>query len=72
MQAIRPAQIDDWSREAAAGLSDGQLPVVLDVREPHELQTACVTADGFTFGFRIFDTCKLGKETVRCINTFYV
>lgn len=47
MQAIRPAQIDDWSRQAAAGLSDGQLPVVLDVREPWELQTASVKPDGF-------------------------
>ena len=47
MQAIRPAQIDDWSRDAAAGLSDGQLPVVLDVREPWELQTASVKAEGF-------------------------
>jgi len=47
MQAIRPAQIDDWSRDAAAGLSDGQLPVVLDVREPWELQTASVKPEGF-------------------------
>jgi rhodanese-related sulfurtransferase len=47
MQAIRPAQIDDWSREAAAGLSNGQQPVVLDVREPWELQTASVKPEGF-------------------------
>ena len=47
MQAIRPAQIDDWSRSAAAGLEAGQQPVVLDVREPWELQTASVTPQGF-------------------------
>ena len=47
MQAIRPAQIDDWSSQAAASLSDGQLPMVLDVREPWELQTASVKPEGF-------------------------
>ena len=47
MQAIRPAQIDQWAQEAASGLGEGHLPVVLDVREPWELQTASVKAAGF-------------------------
>jgi rhodanese-related sulfurtransferase len=45
MMAIRPAQIQDWLKNAAAQGSDK--PVVLDVREPWELQTASVKADGF-------------------------
>ncbi len=45
MQAITPAQLDDWIRQHQA---DGApLPVVLDVREPWELQTASVTPQGF-------------------------
>jgi len=45
MMAIRPAQIQDWVKNAAAQSS--AKPVVLDVREPWELQTASVKADGF-------------------------
>jgi rhodanese-related sulfurtransferase len=45
MMAIRPAQIQDWLKNAAA--QGSALPVVLDVREPWELQTASVKADGF-------------------------
>jgi rhodanese-related sulfurtransferase len=41
---IRPAQFDQWLASARA---HGE-PVVLDVREPHELQLASVTPDGFT------------------------
>jgi rhodanese-related sulfurtransferase len=45
MQAITPAQLDDWVRQHQ---TDGAaLPVVLDVREPWELQTASVTPQGF-------------------------
>lgn len=45
MQAITPAQLDDWIRQHQA---DGAAPpVVLDVREPWELQTASVKAQGF-------------------------
>lgn len=45
MRAITPAQMDDWLRaETGAG---GPGPLVLDVREPWELQTASVRADGF-------------------------
>jgi rhodanese-related sulfurtransferase len=45
MMAISPAQIQDWAQNAAA--ASGAKPVVLDVREPWELQTASVKADGF-------------------------
>lgn len=45
MMAIRPAQIQDWVKNAATHSST--MPVVLDVREPWELQTASVKADGF-------------------------
>lgn len=45
MQAITPAQIDDWVRQHSA--EGAALPVVLDVREAWELQTASVTPQGF-------------------------
>ena len=41
---IRPHELSTWLDTARAS---GQ-PVVLDVREPSELRTASVTADGFT------------------------
>jgi rhodanese-related sulfurtransferase len=41
---LNPAEFSLWRDNAAA---DGQQPVVLDVREPWELQTASVKADGF-------------------------
>lgn len=44
MDHIRPAQLADWLAQASA---EGA-PLVLDVREPWELQTASVQADGFT------------------------
>lgn len=40
---IRPAQLSDW---LAAARAHGT-PVVLDVREPSELQIASIQADGF-------------------------
>ena len=40
---VRPALLSDWFGQAAA---EGQ-PLVLDVREPWELQTASVRTDGF-------------------------
>jgi rhodanese-related sulfurtransferase len=46
MQSISPAQIDTWLAEAARH-APGVTPVVLDVREPWELQTASVKAAGF-------------------------
>ena len=42
---LNPVDFLAWRDAAAAG---GSLPVVLDVREPWELQTASVRADGFT------------------------
>ena len=42
---LNPVDFSAWRDGAAAGDS---LPVVLDVREPWELQTASVRADGFT------------------------
>ena len=42
---IRPAQLPDWIRQIQ---EDGaSLPIVLDVREPWEVQMASVKADGF-------------------------
>ena len=40
---VRPALLTDWVAQAAV---EGQL-LVLDVREPWELQTASVRTDGF-------------------------
>lgn len=40
---VRPAQLPAWF----AGAGAGSQPLVLDVREPWELQTASVRADGF-------------------------
>ena len=45
MQVITPAQLDDWLQEAA--LEGNPPPLVLDVREAWELQTASVTPKGF-------------------------
>ncbi|MFN7153880.1 MAG: rhodanese-like domain-containing protein [Acidovorax sp.] len=40
---VRPAQLSAWF----AAAPEGSHPLVLDVREPWELQTASVRADGF-------------------------
>ena len=40
---VRPAQWQQWLDQATAGTP----PLLLDVREPWELQTASVTAQGF-------------------------
>ncbi|MEH3086408.1 MAG: rhodanese-like domain-containing protein [Xylophilus ampelinus] len=42
---IRPAALPDWLQSVAR--EGGPAPVVLDVREPWELQTASVAPDGF-------------------------
>ncbi|MDP2032168.1 MAG: rhodanese-like domain-containing protein [Polaromonas sp.] len=42
---LSPADFSAWRDSLDA---DGRAPVVLDVREPWELQTASVTEDGFT------------------------
>jgi rhodanese-related sulfurtransferase len=41
---IRPKDLAAWIQAAR---QHGE-PIVLDVREPHELQMASITADGFT------------------------
>lgn len=41
---IRPSDLSAWLQSLPAGAA----PVVLDVREPWELQTASVQAQGFT------------------------
>lgn len=46
MQSIQPAQINDWLTHSQ-GQAPGVTPVVLDVREPWEMQTASVKTDGF-------------------------
>ena len=47
MQAIQPGQLDAWLTQVASEVMTGSLPMVLDVREPWELQTASVTPAGF-------------------------
>lgn len=42
MDQIRPAQLNEWLAQHA-----DQNPLVLDVREPWELQTASVKPEGF-------------------------
>lgn len=43
MLAITPAQLDDWIRQAREDAGAAGVPLVLDVREPWELQTASVS-----------------------------
>ncbi len=47
MISVTPAQLDTWLAQARGSSEPGRLPIVLDVREPWELQTASVRADGF-------------------------
>lgn len=47
MQAITPAQLKDWLQQNTDAAAPDALPVVLDVREPWELQTASVQPEGF-------------------------
>ena len=46
MMSIHPSQLDQWLASAQQSTPE-QSPVVLDVREPWELQTASVSAPGF-------------------------
>ena len=48
MSQLHPADFSAWLASATAAAGPGTLPVVLDVREPWELQTASVKAEGFT------------------------
>lgn len=43
---LAPADFNAWRDNAVA--DESALPIVLDVREPWELQTAAVKPDGFT------------------------
>lgn len=47
MNAITPAQLKDWLQQAVDPAAPEALPIVLDVREPWELQTASVKPEGF-------------------------
>lgn len=47
MNSIRPAQLQTWLQQAQAQATQGFLPLVLDVREPWECQTAAVRPEGF-------------------------
>ena len=47
IQQLHPCGFETWC-DASRTDADGMLPVVLDVREPWELQTASVTPAGFT------------------------
>lgn len=47
MNSITPAQLQDWLQQSADPATPGVLPLVLDVREPWELQTASVKPEGF-------------------------
>ena len=48
---VSPSQFSSWRDSVLASLDDSSSkaskPVVLDVREPWELQTACIQEDGF-------------------------
>jgi rhodanese-related sulfurtransferase len=45
---LNPSEFAAWRDRVAAGLAPAALPVVLDVREPWEVQTASIKEDGFT------------------------
>jgi rhodanese-related sulfurtransferase len=47
IQQIQASQFSEWARAPHEG-APGTLPLVLDVREPWELQTASVRPDQFT------------------------
>jgi rhodanese-related sulfurtransferase len=44
---VSPSQFSSWRDSVAATSSTALTPVLLDVREPWEVQTACVSEDGF-------------------------
>ena len=44
---VSPSQCSSWRDSVAATASTPLTPVLLDVREPWEVQTACVSEDGF-------------------------
>ena len=44
---VSPSQFSSWRDSVAATANTPSIPVLLDVREPWEVQTACVSEDGF-------------------------
>jgi rhodanese-related sulfurtransferase len=44
---VSPSQFSSWLSRVAVTASTPMTPVLLDVREPWEVQTACVSEDGF-------------------------
>jgi rhodanese-related sulfurtransferase len=44
---VSPSQFSSWLSSVAVTASTPMTPVLLDVREPWEVQTACVSEDGF-------------------------
>lgn len=44
---VSPSQFLSWRDSVAATASPPVTPLLLDVREPWEVQTACVSEDGF-------------------------
>ena len=44
---LNPSDFAAWRQRATADAAPAALPVVLDVREAWEVQTACVKEDGF-------------------------
>ena len=44
---LNPSDFAAWRQRATADAAPASLPVVLDVREAWEVQTACVKEDGF-------------------------
>jgi rhodanese-related sulfurtransferase len=44
---VSPSQFSSWRDSVAATASKPSRPILLDVREPWEVQTACVSEDGF-------------------------
>ena len=44
---VAPSEFAQWRDQLSAAGEQAARPVMLDVREPWELQTACVQEDGF-------------------------
>jgi rhodanese-related sulfurtransferase len=44
---VSPSQFSSWRDSVTATASTPLTPVLLDVREPWEVQTACISEDGF-------------------------
>lgn len=52
MIQLRPNQVAEWARNMRAQ-QPGKTPVVLDVREPWEVQTAAIRTEGTVDGFEL-------------------